>query len=107
MIVDDDNMGDSGAPGSFWVRIAIAALFLFAQIVFASHFGATPQALADHAPDECAICIAGATAPDPVDLVAVLDAPVERLETIEYVTGAEHLTAGAVLVANSRAPPLA
>ncbi|MEZ5922074.1 MAG: hypothetical protein R3C60_12075 [Parvularculaceae bacterium] len=90
-----------------WLFAAFAALFLAAQLIFAAHTGAGADALSNHAADTCVACMASASAPDPVSLVATIKAPTLALETIEFVSRNVAQRETLQLHANSRAPPVA
>ena len=90
-----------------WFALALAGLFLAAQLIFAAHAGAGADKLGDHSRDDCPVCMASAFAPDPVDLVVAVDAPSVAFEPVEYVVTSSAQRDGERVRANSRGPPAA
>lgn len=89
-----------------WLASGLTVLFLAAQLIFAFHVGDGGDNLADHSRADCPVCMAGAMAPDPVDLVVSLDAPKLTFELAEFLWKSAARHGGESARANSRGPPL-
>jgi len=101
---DEAVVASARAP---WLASGLAVLFLAAQLIFAFHAGDGGDNLANHSRADCPVCMAGATAPDPVDLVVSLDAPSLTFELAEFLWKSAAQLDDIRARANSRGPPFA
>lgn len=84
---------------------ALALLFAVAQLLFAAHVAGASDHLADHVPQNCEYCLAGAMSDDPSALDVVITAPPPAYLTIVNAEIASTPTAFAVVSLRARSPP--
>lgn len=84
----------------------LALVFIVAQVLFAAHAGAHPDPLFDHAAQTCEICLAGAVAGDPHDLISEYATPSAIFASVARPAGAAIVVANALLAASPRGPPV-
>ncbi len=85
--------------------LAVAALFVLAQFLFAAHAASPVEELKGHSAAECAVCLAGGVADDPCNAAPALSVPVSKIEAGKTAIPAALLTEIAVRAASPRAPP--
>lgn len=89
------------------LALALGALFLLAQALFAAHASSTVEDVKGHTAAECPLCLAGGAIDDPSNASPRLAAPASRTEAGKTAIPSALLTEITVAAASPRAPPLA